>query len=566
MTDIAPSSTEVYKGPIPPAPAYEGPVPPAPSPQPDVTLGGGLNAPNAILPAPTTPPVNLPTPTPSGPASLSGALGGASSPLGMGLGLSPSFESDVARVAPFLNTAPSAQQFAELNKANADVLRAEQSQKIADASAKDKAYTEYDGTAQQALSRYRDEMARSPLPAFVPTQETAGDISMLGGLLAIVGFMAGKGKGLAPGLDALDSMTGMLKGWQQGRKDLYEREYLQFKANFQRVIAAHQEYSRELSTAFETAQIDLTKGLADANLAAVKSGDQVMQAAIRQKGIQGAIQLQQAQKEAMGKAVGLVMAMEAKQAQRLGIQPYDEETLRSMVDQYLAGDKSVVQGMGYGNLGAMNRFAFRQTLSQVMKERNLTGADVASKLSEFNALSAGMRVIGQRSANAELANAEAQRMEKQVRDTASAVNNNAPQLVNKYANAWEAQTGDTDVVKFTAAVNSFVQVYSRLVAPTGVPTESVRAHAYELLHTAMTKDQVFATLDQLNKEMQAAYESPDAAMAIFTSRITGKSLPFGGGGQAQPKGGAPSEGDTGTSKSGRPIIFRNGHWEYADAQ
>lgn len=47
----------------------------------------------------------------------------------------------------------------------------------------------------------------------------------------------------------------------------------------------------------------------------------------------------------------------------------------------------------------------------------------------------------------------------------------------------------------------------------------------------------------------------------YPAYMASKGLSVGGGGAA-PTGGAPKEGDKATSKSGKPIIFRNGQWEY----
>lgn len=456
----------------------------------------------------------------AGSPALGAALNTGTAPLQ--IGLSPHFEGDVSRVTKMLNPPGMGPLAKEADQADAERLKAEQQQKIADAEGKDKAYSTYAGTAKAALENYKNEMASAPLPAFVPTKETAADLSTLGALLGIVGFMAGRGKGLQPGLAAMDSMTGMLKGWQQGRKDLYEREYTQFKANFDRTIKAHEEYSRELDKAFATSQVDLQKGLNEANTAAVKAGDAVMQAAIKQGSAKRAMELMAGQRQAAAKATELVMQMEAKQAARLGITPYDEGTLRAMADQYLAGDKSVLAGLGSGNIGAMNRFAMRQMIQRVMQERGMTGADVAAKLSEYQGLTAGIRAIGTRSANAELAVNEAMKMQRLVEQASDAVDRSDFRLIAKGENAWSAETGDTNIVKFTAALNSFVQVYVRAVAPTGVPTESVRQHAYEMLNTAMSKEQVKATLQQLDAEMQAALDSPAMAFETFTSRISGR--------------------------------------------
>ena len=48
----------------------------------------------------------------------------------------------------------------------------------------------------------------------------------------------------------------------------------------------------------------------------------------------------------------------------------------------------------------------------------------------------------------------------------------------------------------------------------------------------------------------------------YPAYMASKGLAVGGGGTVAPSGGAPKEGDKATSKSGKPIVFRNGQWEY----
>jgi len=59
--------------------------------------------------------------------------------------------------------------------------------------------------------------------AFVPTQETAGDLSKMFTLTTVIGFLlGGAGKGHAQ--QALSAMNGMVEGHIKGRDDLYKKE------------------------------------------------------------------------------------------------------------------------------------------------------------------------------------------------------------------------------------------------------------------------------------------------------------------------------------------------------
>lgn len=208
------------------------------------------------------------------------------------------------------------QQIQSLAQKQGKVLQAQQNQAKAEAETTDKAYTQYGGDVSNALKTYEEQMAGSPLPAFVPTQDTATDLASLGGMVAVLGFMVGRGKGMQPGLAALDSMTGMLRGWQEGRKELYDREREQFKANFDRLKEAHEEYRQQLENALSVARVDIEKGTADAKLAAVKAGDAVTAKQIDVLGTKAIIDAINAQNGVKAKATELILGLYGKQAAR----------------------------------------------------------------------------------------------------------------------------------------------------------------------------------------------------------------------------------------------------------
>ena len=72
----------------------------------------------------------------------------------------------------------------------------------------------------------------------------------------------------------------------------------------------------------------------------------------------------------------------------------------------------------------------------------------------------------------------------------------------------QAATGDPDLKRFVVANNSLVNQYVRAISPTGVPTDIVRKHAYDMLATADGPRAYNAVLDIMNNEMDAAITSP----------------------------------------------------------
>jgi len=186
----------------------------------------------------------------------------------------------------------------------------------------------------------------------------------------------------------------------------------------------------------------------------------------------------------------------------------DEETQRTMADQYLAGDKSVMTNLGRGAQGSANVVALRQMISRVGKERGMSGRDIALAQSEFMGLGAAQRALGTRTASFGMAKEEAYGMADLVTEASSKASRTQFMPINKALNAFNTNTGDTAIREFGAAINSFINAYARAVSPTGAPTVSDKDHAREMLSTADSHQQVVAVIGQLKREMEAAGAAP----------------------------------------------------------
>jgi hypothetical protein len=72
---------------------------------------------------------------------------------------------------------------------------------------------------------------------FAPTPESAKDVASLFALISVAAFGSG-GKGKYAGMQTLASLTGAMKGYQEGRKDVYEKDIKAFEENL-KVIKSH---------------------------------------------------------------------------------------------------------------------------------------------------------------------------------------------------------------------------------------------------------------------------------------------------------------------------------------
>jgi hypothetical protein len=121
---------------------------------------------------------------------------------------------------------------------------------------------------------------------FKPSQETFIGMSSLAGLIAFIGTAAGQ-YGARSGKAAIDSMTGMMKGYQTGRQDVFRREQIQFEKEMASLKATQERLYKELDQADKTALIDSAKASADRAVAVAASGSDFLKASYNTKGARG---------------------------------------------------------------------------------------------------------------------------------------------------------------------------------------------------------------------------------------------------------------------------------------
>lgn len=198
----------------------------------------------------------------------------------------------------------------------------------------------------------------------------------------------------------------------------------------------------------------------------------------------------------------------------------NEQTLRRMAEQYLGGDRTVFQNLGRGAQGSANVVALREMVGTIGEERGLSGGDIARIIGEFEGFKAGQRSMGTRGANVLMAATEAGLMADIVTETSDAVDRTEFPNLNAVANAVSKGVGGVEVVKFNTALNSFINVYARAIAPSGQgPTVSDKEHAREMLNIAYSKGQVGGAIDIMLREIEAAKATPGKVKKEFGDQM-----------------------------------------------
>lgn len=209
----------------------------------------------------------------------------------------------------------------------------------------------------------------------------------------------------------------------------------------------------------------------------------------------------------------------------------DQATLSQMADQYIAGDKSVLQGLGYGNAGAANRAALRTAVSQkemsratqdfekkngrppTDAEKEGLSADIGRKLAigiaEYGGLQQAERSGFNRIAGITLAAAEAQKFTPLAKQASESVDRTRYPNFNKIELAVMEGTGSTAVINFYEANVALIDAYAQVIGRGNSQlTDAARSQATNLLNTNWSKGQYNTAVDAINREIAAALQAP----------------------------------------------------------
>jgi hypothetical protein len=169
----------------------------------------------------------------------------------------------------------------EISAAKGREAEARQAQQVTEAEGGLAATKGFAAAEKGAMQQYQTKLEKEPLPAFVPSKENSDDLATLFSLVSVIGMVVGGG-GRENAQQAMSAMNGMLEGHQKGRADLYKQELSTFDKNFKSMVQKHAEFRKEMEDAVKLASTDKEAAMADAKLAAVKSGSNIVKAMLEQ--------------------------------------------------------------------------------------------------------------------------------------------------------------------------------------------------------------------------------------------------------------------------------------------
>jgi hypothetical protein len=196
---------------------------------------------------------------------------------------------------------------------------------------------------------------------------------------------------------------------------------------------------------------------------------------------------------------------------------FTEDDARALAEQYVAGDKSVLTGLGRGAQGPTNIIMVRHAIAQVSKENGMKPADLAARLAEYQGYVSEQRALGTQQANVEMASSEAQQM---IQNARGASDDTAIQRAHALGwnkiDQWatkELQGSDENkkLASLKAATTAVINTWARAINPKGVATVADKEHGYELLNAAQDSGTYNAVLDRFQQETEASLAAPASA-------------------------------------------------------
>lgn len=352
-------------------------------------------------------------------------------------------------------------------------------------------------------------------PKFNVAPETREGLIGMASLLPIAGLILGAG-GMNSGVNAMKALTGIINGHAEGNKERIAFEKTKYEAAMKDWDANYKLSRQKLTDALEMMKTNYQAGLAKAEAAAVAMGPETA-AILRKEGLTSLIgKIDEAAKRTQQHQDKIE---ELTGRRTSGGSNISDDTATFLARRFIeGGDRSAMQGLGSGAIGAANRAKVNDMIRAEAEARGMTPAAISAKQAEFEGLRSAQRTLGSQSARVGSAAKEAYALVEPALEASRNVPRGKFVPLNSLMQTAKQNISDPNLIRFKEANNALVNTYVRAIVPTGVGTDLVRRHAYDLLRTVDGPEAYKAAVDQLKIEMNAAIGSP----ALFASELAAK--------------------------------------------
>ena len=140
-------------------------------------------------------------------------------------------------------------------KADVDTARTKLEMDAANLGVKSNVERQYAADIRSDIDANQLKKDEYPRPEFHPTKENLASLGALFSMVSTLGMIVGA-SGKMGANNSMNAMTGMLKGWQAGRKDLYEKEVKEFDKEYKRITDLRNEIEKQLEKSIQLRGID----------------------------------------------------------------------------------------------------------------------------------------------------------------------------------------------------------------------------------------------------------------------------------------------------------------------
>lgn len=140
---------------------------------------------------------------------------------------------------------------------------------------------------------------------------------------------------------------------------------------------------------------------------------------------------------------------------------------------------------------------------------------------EFEGLKAAERTAAQRLTSITIATQDAANLLGPLEQASALVPRGQFPKANEWRQWIAKESGDPNIRQFQASMTSFLSAYTRALSPTGVPTDTARNRAFDLLTTADSPKAFNAVIKQLQTEMDAVLAAPVQVLARMRTEYGG---------------------------------------------
>lgn len=475
--------------------------------------------------------------------------------------ITPSFEQMVK---------PAQEKLAESTKAKAEIAGAEKAMLTQAEADRQKTYQQAGETATQAVKTspvfaQKEEVFKKTSEPFIPTQDDVKDIAALYSLVNVVGMAMGAG-GKQNSMQAMHAMNGMLEGYQKGRQDLYKKEKDKFDVNMKNLKSRYDMLDKQLKDVMTLAQTDREAARQAADVLFAQTGADFYKKMSDKIGLAGLYEYHRQAYDAANKTWAEQKRLETQAEQR----NYRERTL-AMQERRLQTSEDKARGGGKGgkDFGSPSELV-EKTTGAKLKDKDAT--DVALAANAVGDASAIKQIVKEHpewvGRSGQIRNFFNRTIESINLGQPAPDDKGQPELVfaKRYAeylaNYERALAGGARgfTVYFQRRFNALLeQNQFNAAGMSNLMDEQIRTITSQV---ASKSDKI--TRESLSRLALNIKERSGDEEAVRGLSDMGKTqLEPSAPKTPEPQAGAqPKDGDKSKSKSGKPIVYRNGAWEY----